>query len=146
VDPGKRRKVVLAVLAIVLVVLPLVALSPWGMSVMEDYAIRRSDREWAARMHIGLADVYGWTLQRKSQKAAYGRFLENFQNRPERGYAKYMLAWCMEREHEASRHGSKEAYEDFLDEYAEDPLFQTFPDWQYYVQEAERAIDRLKNL
>lgn len=145
-DPARRRKVIFVSVLAAVVLLPLIALSPPGMTFLENYAVNHAGREWAGSLQLDLAEAYGFTLRRAEQQAAFQRFLDNFPDRCERGYAKYMIAECMEKENRVSKRASLEAYEDFLDEYAEDPLFQTYPDWQYYVTEAERAIDRIKAL
>jgi hypothetical protein len=54
-----------------------------------------------------------------------------------------MIAVCMEKRQDSSKADTIAAYEEFIYEFQNDPAFQTLPDWEGYLNEAERAIDRL---
>jgi outer membrane protein assembly factor BamD (BamD/ComL family) len=86
-----------------------------------------------------VGDFYGVTLRPGSQKRVCERFLETFTTHPKRGYAKYTIATCIERDLDKSRASARDAYYEFLEQYGQDP------NSQEYVKEAERAILRLKN-
>ncbi|MHC4917651.1 MAG: hypothetical protein ACYTGB_19415 [Planctomycetota bacterium] len=142
-ETSTRKKVIIGVIVAIVLIGPLVALSGWGMGKMEAKAISGAPEPWAADMQLRLASTYGLTLRRGKQRAAFEKFLKHFPNHPRRGYAKYMIAVCMERDHDCSRVQAAETYKEFLWEYAEDPQFQTNPDWRELVEEAERAVRRL---
>lgn len=142
-ETSTRKKVIIGSIIAVVLIGPLAALSDWGMGKFEQKAINGAPEEWAAKMQLRVAGIYGSTLRRTQQREAYMRFLQYFPQHPRRGYAHYMMAVCMERDLGCSRIQARQTYEDFLFTYADDPVFQTNPDWQELVQEAERAVRRL---
>jgi hypothetical protein len=142
-ETSTRKKVIVGSILAVVLIGPLVALSNWGMAKMEDKAISGAPEPWAAKMQLRLAGIYGMTLRRRQQRGAFEKFLKYFPQHPRRGYAKYMIAVCMERDHDCSRVQTAQVYKDFLWEYADDPQFQTNPEWRELVEEAERAVRRL---
>jgi outer membrane protein assembly factor BamD (BamD/ComL family) len=144
-DKETRKKWIIGVIIAVILIVPLLLLSNWGLGMFEGYAVENSTEEWAANMQLNCAKLYGITLRGEKEIEAYERFYKHFTTHPKRGYAKYMVAVCIERDIERSRGQAIRAYEDFLDEFEDDPVFQRLPDWQMYVQEAERAIFRIQN-
>jgi hypothetical protein len=139
---ARKRLIIVCIVALILIG-PLVLLSSPGMARLERMAVDNSGKEWAPTLQLRCATTYGWTLRRDKQRQAYETFLRVFTADPRRGYAKYMIAVCMERDHSCSKVQTRDAYEDFLYEYENDAAFQTLPEWRHYVNEAERALDRL---
>ena len=56
-----------------------------------------------------------------------------------RGYAKFSIATCIERDTRAAKHHAQAAYQEFIDEYENDP------NSREYVEEAQRILVRLRN-
>jgi hypothetical protein len=112
--------------------------------VIEGHARKSTDKKWGASLQLKCAYVYGITLRPDEQISAYKKFYEIFKDDPRRGYAKFMIASCMEKNLNYSRSGTVREYEDFIDEFQDDPVFQTLPDWRKHLDEADRAIERIK--
>ena len=118
-------------------------LSDWGMGWLEDTAVENAPKDWAASLQLKCASTYGLTLRRTQQREAFKTFLKYFPKHPRCGYAKFMIAVSMEKDHEFSKRQAAQAYQDFLDIYAMDPVFRAQPDSQEYINEAARAVQRL---
>jgi hypothetical protein len=108
--------------------------------------VRNSSKSWAGSLQLWCADGYAWTLRRDRERQAYETFYKEFTTDPRRGYAKFMMAACLDRGYQESKRAAAEAYEDFLEEFEDDELFHTLPDWQEYVRDAKRAIERLRSI
>ncbi len=143
-DPGSRKRLI--VISIIGCVLfgPLLALSSPVMGMIEEHAQKSEDKKWGASLQLKCAYIYGITLRTDEQINAYRKFYEVFKDDPHRGYAKFMVAFCMEKDLNFSRSGTVREYEDFIFEFQNDPAFQTLPDWRLYLEEADRAINRIK--
>ncbi len=141
--PETRKKLIIGIIIAMVLFGPLLLVSSPVMEYGEDCAVENASEEWAADLMLQCAEVYGYTLRAESELACYRRFYEKFENSPRRGYAKYMIAACMEKDHDLSKLHTVQAYEDFIEEFQSDEAFQTLPDWQFYLDEADRAIQRL---
>jgi len=138
-DPVSRKKTILIAVLVLVILAPLLLFSNWGMAMIENLACRSAPKEWAASLQLKCAQIYGVSLRSKKQLQALSRFLDTFPKHPRRGYARYMIAVCLERDLEVSGDVTIQAYGDFLDEFGDDP------NSREYVPEAEQAIRRLEN-
>ena len=125
------------------IIVPMFLLSSWGVRSMEDYACARPHKTWAASLQLKCAWVYGITLRSTRQQAAYQRFYDTFPNHPRRGFSKYMLAVCLEKNINVARNVAQDAYWDFLDEFETDEIFAQDPESVELINAAKKAVDRL---
>jgi len=138
-DPASRKKTLLIVLLAVVLVLPFLMASSWGLGIIEDYACEHAPADWAADLDLDVAWFYGMSLRPEKKKEVCERFLETFKTHPQRGYATFMIATAIEADRDASRQSAAQAYEFFLYQYGDDA------NSKEYVPEAERAVLRLRN-
>jgi hypothetical protein len=147
VDRDRRKFVIILVIVALVLIGPLTLLSPWGLAHLEGVVQNNLDKPWAPTLQLRCAAAYGYTLQKDSERAAYETFYktEAFKSDPRRGYAKFMVALCLDRDFRNSRHAAANAYQDFLDEFEYDEIFHQYPEWQKYVQDARSAVERLRS-
>jgi len=141
--PEARKRLIVGIVIAIALFGPLLLISGPVMSWAEDHAVENRSEEWAADLMMRCAKVYAWTLRPGSELACYERMYAEFAESRWRGYAKFMIASCMEKDHDRSKQRTADAYEDFILEFQNDEKFQTLPEWQYYLDEADRAIQRL---
>ncbi len=134
----RKKKVGIALLVLALL-LPLFLGSSLGLGMLEDYALKHAPEDWAASLDMKVAGFYGITLRSEAQKGVCERFLQTFTTDRRRGYAKFCIARCIQKDPNTANHHILAAYEEFLNEYYDDP------NSQEYVKEAERAIASIKN-
>ena len=142
-EPSRRKQIIIVAIILTVLIVPLALLSNWGMEWMEGKAVASAPEEWGASLQLKCATAYGLTLRRTQRRAALVTFLKYWPKHPRCGYAKFMIAVTMEKDHEFSKRQASDAYQDFLDLYANDPVFRREPDSQEYIDEAVRAIQRL---
>jgi hypothetical protein len=143
-----RKKKFGIVVVVLMLLVPLFMASNWGLGMLEHIALNHAQKQmasnqapanWAASLDLGVADFYGVSLRVDKQKEVCERFLQTFKSHPRRGYAKFCIATCIERDTHAAKHHAIEAYEEFVGEYADDA------NSREYVEEAQRILVRLKN-
>ena len=139
----KKKKWIYAVVIAVVLIGPLVLISNFGLGKIEKKAIANRQKPWAAKTMMNVARIYGLTLRKKQERKVYEDFLKYFKGHPLCGVAKYKIAVAIENDLQLSREMAVRAYEDFLDEYEDDPAFMTVEGYKDYIREAERAIDRI---
>jgi hypothetical protein len=146
-EVSRKKKVGIALLLLALI-FPLFMASNWGLGMLERIALNHAQEQiainqpppdWTASLDLGVADFYGVTLRAEKQKEVCERFLQTFTRHPRRGYAKFSIATCIERDTRAAKHHAQDAYQEFLDEYGDDP------NSREYVEEAQRILVRLRN-
>ncbi len=142
-ETSRRKKIIVVAIILAVLILPLALLSNWGMEWLEGKAVESAPEDWAASLQLKCASAYGLTLRRTQRRAALETFLKYFPRHPRCGYAKFMIAVSMEKDHEYSKRHAARAYQEFLDLYANDPVFRAQPDSQGYIDEAVRAVHRL---
>ena len=138
-DPVDRKRKLLIAVVVVLLVVPLLTVSSWGLGMIEDFACEHQPAEWAADLDLDVAVFYGYTLRPDKKKQVCERFLKTFTRSPQRGCAAFLIATAIEADREASRESAAQAYDQFLADYANDP------NSKEYFPEAERAALRLRN-
>lgn len=142
-DRDQRRNLIIGITVGVVLIVPLATFSPWGMARLERLAVENVDKSWAPGLQLNCAWIYGMTLRRDEEREAYATFYSTFTTDPRRGYAKYMVAVCLDRDYRQSRRATVTAYNEFLDDFEDDPTFQTLPKWREYVNNAKEAVERL---
>jgi hypothetical protein len=135
---SRKKKLSIALLVVALA-LPLFMASNWGLGMLESLALSNAPSDWAASLDLGVADFYGISLRVDKQKEVCENFLRTFKEHPRRAYAAYTVATCVEREVGLPNSYGRKAYEDFIDEYDDDP------NAKEYIEEARRAIVRLRS-
>ncbi len=142
-ESSTRKKVIVVIAILVALIAPLALLSNWGLAWVEGKALADAPEDWGASLQLKCATAYGLTLRPEERRAALETFLKHWPQHPRRGYAKFQIAVIMEKDHEVSKRQAAEAYEEFLYQYANDPVFKIQPDAKAMIQEAQRAVKRL---
>lgn len=142
-EASTRKKVIVVIVILTVLITPLALLSNWGLTWVEGKALADAPGDWGASLQLKCATAYGMTLRSEERSAALKTFLKHWPKHPRCGYAKFQIAVIMEKDHDVSKRQAAEAYEEFLYQFAQDPVFRTQPDAQDMIQEAQRAVQRL---
>lgn len=66
-----RRRNMWLFLALLVIALPGITLSEWGLTKVQAYADKNANERWAADLYRHVATVYAWTLRPEKACAAY---------------------------------------------------------------------------
>ncbi len=106
--------IILAILLVILII-PVILLSTWGLSTIEKYAIENGSANWVWRV----ANIYTWSFREDWAVETYTNFMEHYASDPRYPEAKYRRALCLVKVQSYDRAIAE--FKEFADWYPEHP-------------------------
>jgi len=85
------KAIIITAILLVILIIPLILLSTWGLSTIEKYAVENGSPNWVWRA----ANIYSWSFRDERAVDSYTNFMEHYASDPRYPDAKYKRAICL---------------------------------------------------